>query len=51
MNKDCDTFAGGDQITNNLWIMEKAREFQKNICFTEYANAFDCVSKKAVENS
>ena len=27
------------------WIMEKAREFQKNIyfCFTDYANAFDCV--------
>ena len=27
------------------WIMEKAREFQKNIsfCFTDYAKAFDCV--------
>ena len=29
----------------NCWIMETAREFQKNIyfCFTDYANAFDCV--------
>ena len=32
-----------DQITNILWIMEKAREFQKNICFIDYAKAFDCV--------
>ena len=34
-----------DQITNILWITEKAREFQKNIyfCFTDYAKAFDCV--------
>ena len=34
-----------DQIANILWIMEKAREFQKNIyiCFIDYANAFDCV--------
>ena len=34
-----------DQITKILWIMEKAREFQKNIhfCFLDYANAFDCV--------
>ena len=34
-----------DQIANIHWIMEKAREFQKNIyfCFTEYAKAFDCV--------
>ena len=34
-----------DQIANIRWIMEKAREFQKNIyfCFTEYARAFDCV--------
>ena len=32
-----------DQIDNILWIMEKAREFQKNIyfCFIEYAKAFD----------
>ena len=34
-----------DQIVNLLWIMEKAREFQKNIyfCFIDYAKAFDCV--------
>ena len=34
-----------DQIPNICWIMEKAREFQKNIyfCFIEYAKAFDCV--------
>ena len=28
---------------NIHWITEKAREFQKNICFIDYANAFDCV--------
>ena len=34
-----------DQIANICWIIEKAREFQKNIffCFTDYAKAFDCV--------
>ena len=34
-----------DQIANIRWIMEKAREFQKNICFcfTDYAKAFDYV--------
>ena len=34
-----------DQIANMRWIMEKAREFQKNIyfCFIDYAKAFDCV--------
>ena len=34
-----------DQIVNILWIIEKAREFQKNIhlCFIAYAKAFDCV--------
>ena len=35
----------GDQIANIRWIMEKAREFQKNIyfCFIDYAKAFDSV--------
>ena len=35
----------GDQIANICWIIEKAREFQKNIyfCFIDYAKAFDCV--------
>ena len=34
-----------DQIANICWIMEKAREFQKNtyFCFIDYAKAFDCV--------
>ena len=46
-----------DQIVNNRWIIEKAREFQKNIylCFIDYAKAFDYVDhthkKKPVENS
>ena len=37
-----------DQIANVRWIMEKAREFQKNIyfCFIDYAKAFDCVDHK-----
>ena len=34
-----------DQISNICWIIEKAREFQKNInsCFIDYAKVFDCV--------
>ena len=32
-----------DQIANIHWIMKNAREFQKNICFIDYAKAFDCV--------
>ena len=34
-----------DQIANLRWIIEKAREFQKNIysCFIDYAKVFDCV--------
>ena len=34
-----------DQIANGRWIIEKAREFQKNtyFCFTDYAQACDCV--------
>ena len=33
-----------DRTANICWIIEKAREFQKNIyfCFTDYAKAFDC---------
>ena len=36
---------GRAQIANIRWIMEKGREFQKNIyfCFIDYAKAFDCV--------
>ena len=49
-----------DQIANILWLMEKAREFQKNIyfCFIDYAKAVDCVDHnklwkilKEMENS
>ena len=32
-----------DQIANILWIIEKPREFQKNICFIDYAKAFEYV--------
>ena len=32
-----------NQIANICWIIEKAREFQKNICFINYAKAFDCM--------
>ena len=39
-----------DQIANIRWIMEKAREFQKNIyfCFIDYAKAFDCMDHNKV---
>ena len=44
-----------DQIVNIHWIIEKAKEFQKNIylCFIDYAKAFDCVdhNKNKLENS
>ena len=42
-----------DQIGNICWVMEKAREFQKNIyfCFIDYAKAFDCVDNNKLENS
>ena len=42
-----------DQIANIRWIMEEAREFQKNIyfCFIDYAKAFDCVDHNKLENS
>ena len=41
-----------DQIANICWIIEKAREFQKNyICFIDYAKAFDSVDHSKLENS
>ena len=42
-----------DQIANIRWIMEKAREFQKNICFCfiDYTKAFDCVDHDKLKNS
>ena len=37
-----------NQIANIHWIIEKARDFQKNIyfCFTDYSKAFDCEDNK-----
>ena len=42
-----------DQIANICWIIEEAREFQKNIyfCFIDCAKAFDCVDHNKLENS
>ena len=42
-----------DQIANICWIIEKGREFQKNIyfCFIDYAKAFDHVDHNKLENS
>ena len=42
-----------DQSANIHWIMEKAREFQKNIyfCFINYFKTFDCVNHNKLENS
>ena len=42
-----------EQIANILWIMQKGKEFQKNIyfCFIDYAKALDCVDHNKLENS
>ena len=42
-----------DQIANIHWIIEKAREFQKNIyfCLIDCVKAFDCVDHNKLENS
>ena len=42
-----------DQTANTHWIIEKAREFQKNIyfCFIDYAKAVECVDHNKLENS
>ena len=42
-----------DQIANIYWIIEKAREFQKNIYFyfIDYAKAFECLDHNKLENS
>ena len=39
-----------DQIANIRWIIEKAREFQKN-CFIDYSKAFDCADHNKLEKS
>ena len=38
-----------DQIANDHWIIEKAREFQKNICFIDYAKASDYVDHNKLQ--
>ena len=51
MNRELPGVQGGfrkgrenrNQIANIHWIIEKARDFQRNICFFEHAKAFDCV--------
>ena len=42
-----------NQTANIRWIIEKAKEFQKNIdfCFIDYAKAFDCVDHNKLKNS
>ena len=42
-----------DQLANIHWLIEKAREFKKNIyfCFIYYAKAFDCVDHNKLENN
>ena len=40
-----------DQIANIYWITGKAREFQKNIYFIDYAKAIDCVDHNKLDNS
>ena len=39
-----------DQIANISWIIDKAREFQKNICFIDYTKAFACVDHNKLWN-
>ena len=61
MNRECPDVQSGfqkgrgtrDQIAIIHWIIEKAKEFQKNIyfCFIDYTKAFDCGSQQTVENS
>ena len=42
-----------DQIANIHWIIEKAREFQKNmyLCFVDYMKALDCVNNNKLDTS
>ena len=58
VNRELDNQAGfrkgrgtRDEVANIGWIIEKAREFQKDIyfCFIEYAKAFDCVDHNKLE--
>ena len=40
-----------DQIANICWVIEKARELQKNFCFIDYTKVFECVDQNKLENS
>ena len=40
-----------DKFANNHWIIKIGREFQKNICFIDYAKAFDYIDHNKLENS
>ena len=40
-----------EQIANICWIIEKSKEFQKNICLIDYTKTFDCVDHNKLENS
>ena len=40
-----------NQTANIRWIIEKAKEFQKNICFIDYTKTFECVDHNKLENS
>ena len=53
LNLDLEKAEETDKIANICWIIEKAKEFQKNIyyCFRNYAKAFVCVDHNKLENS
>ena len=40
-----------DQLAHTCWLIIKPREFQKNICFIDYAKAFEYVDYNKLENS
>ena len=49
---DLEKIGTRDQIANICWITENAREFQENICFTDYVKAFGlCGPQRPMENS
>ena len=39
------------QIANIWWVIKKAREFQKNVCFVYYMKAFDCENYNKLKTS
>ena len=44
-------FRKGRGTRDRISIIEKARDFQKNICFIDYSETFDCVGQNKLENS